>query len=243
MELIYDATNFLRRRLEGGASVRLCYAEVKGQPGTVVFDGRGAKQRRVALYSAYKLHRAPLVTSIYAQFDLFQETLQCLDVPVITVPGYEADDVIATLVRSQDGPVHIRSNDVDFLQLPNVTIDREKPPPCPPQELRLYKTMVGDQSDNIPGAKGFGEKAWSVLTDNDKEDLTKYLEGVEDYYPAALPNATKNWLDEPTNRDLVRVFWKIIDLWNVPMDEIIANTTVGVNAPEKVEENLMRFLQ
>jgi len=86
---------------------------------------------------------------------------QFLPIACIRVKGWEADDVIATLVRSEPNEQFIiESTDVDFMQLPNVRIAREKPAPVEPQYMRLYKTLVGDPSDNIGGLKGFGKGAW-----------------------------------------------------------------------------------
>lgn len=235
--ILYDANNWLRRRFEGGASVRLCYAEVKARPGTVVFDGPGGLKRRRSVYPGYKVRRKHLVSDIVQQFELFQRLLTCAPVACIRVPGWEADDVIATLARTV-GRVHIKSTDADFLQLSNATIDREKPFPTTANLVRTYKASVGDPSDCIPGLKAFGPKWWASLSDAQLAELTAFFEGGA--IPAGLPKATTNWLEE--NTPLARSYYAITALYDVPMAEIAANAFIGQDDPGGAEEIFKEFL-
>lgn len=238
--VLYDANNWLRRRFEGGASVRLCFAEVKARPGTVVFDGPGGLKRRRSVYPGYKVRRKSLVSDIVRQFELFQRLLTCTNVACVRVPGWEADDVIATLARSQKGRVHIKSTDADFLQLANATIDRDKPFPVKANLVRTYKATVGDPSDCIPGLKGFGKGAWAKLTAADHAEFTRFFEGGPG--PITLPKATANWLADPANAALARSYYQITALYDVPMSEIAANAFVGQEDPDGAEIIFKEFL-
>src|SRR3990167_2717922 len=141
--VLYDANNWLRRRFEAGCSVRVCLAEIRVYPGTVVFDGPGGLKRRRSVYPNYKVSRNPLPSEMGKHFELFQRLLTCVPVPCVRVPGWEADDVIATLGRRYaNGHANIKSTDVDFLQLDRVTIDRDKPFPVPTNLIRTYKSSV-----------------------------------------------------------------------------------------------------
>src|SRR5262245_21162669 len=211
VQLIYDANNWLRRRFEGGASIRVCLAEVKARPGTFVFDGQGALRRRRKIYPAYKSGRKLIADDMHKQFELFRRVLTCVHVPCVRVEGWEADDVIATLVRLHSNPTIVKSTDVDFLQLPNVTIDREKPFPIQATLVRTYKSSVGDKSDNIPGIKNFGPKTWDQLPD--KPALTAFFEGKAGI-PIGLPKSCQLWLEDEVNTALVRSFFDITQLYS-----------------------------
>jgi 5'-3' exonuclease len=240
--VLYDANNWLRRRFESGTSIRVCLAEVKVRPGVVVFDGPFALKRRRNLYSNYKVSRNPLANDMAKNFELFQRLLTCVNVPTIRVPGWEADDVIASIIRHCNELAHVNSTDADFLQLPNVTIEQRKPFPVPSEFIRTYKSSVGDKSDKIPGMKGFGEKAWGNLTQGDKEMLRAFLAGEIGGYPANIPKGTQAWLEDHDNVQLVRTFYDITQLYTVPWDEIMKHTVVGQNDPAGAEIIFKEFL-
>lgn len=238
---IYDANNWLRRKFETGAGMRQCFAHILAHPGVVVFDGKYGLQRRKKLYPEYKARREAPANSMYKQFELFEECLQYADGTYMRVPGWEADDVIATLIQgSSDSTHHVYSSDVDFLQLGGVSIDRSTPPPAPPKYMRLYKAVVGDPSDNIPGWKKFGKKSWGAWTDDDKRSATEFLEGNWSVTPTNLPKTTANWLEQ--NAVQARIFWKIVGLYDVPVSEIVAAVKFGHRDIDAFEANLTRYM-
>ncbi|HEY9639683.1 MAG TPA: DNA polymerase I, partial [Coleofasciculaceae cyanobacterium] len=133
----------------------------------------------------YKAGRPETPEDFIPDIRNLQELLQALNVPVLTAPGYEADDIIGTLARraSQAGfQVKILSGDRDLFQM----IDPEErikilylsnafgkgtPPPKEfgiqqvkdkmgilPAQIVDYKALCGDSSDNIPGVRGIGDK-------------------------------------------------------------------------------------
>ena len=241
---IIDFSNWARRRFEAGASFRTCYAEVCAVPGTIVVsDGAYALERRRALFPNYKVRRNRPPDLMYKQLDLLRTLLGFAPCVLVRVPRWEADDVIATLVRTANGAhTIIRSTDVDFGQLPNVTLDRDKPLPEEPQFLRTYKALVGDPSDCIPGLKGFGKGGWSKLDYAQKMQLQNWMERGGDT-PEFLPVGPKNWLAKDTaHRRLLKTYYEIVGLWDVPMAEIGANTEFGVHNPAAFETMIGDYL-
>ncbi|HIK27095.1 MAG: DNA polymerase I [Oscillatoriaceae bacterium SKW80] len=153
--------------------------------------------------NAYKANRVDTpATEFIEELKNLEELLKALNVPVVTSPGYEADDILGTLARraSEAGyRVKILSGDRDLFQL----VDTEKnisvlyftpskgstPIEMGAEEIKEklgilptqivdYKALCGDASDNIPGIKGIGEKTAVKL-------LTEY--GSLDGIYAALP--------------------------------------------------------
>jgi DNA polymerase-1 len=132
---------------------------------------------RHRLYSAYKAGRPALPGELRAQFGLLEELIAALGVPAFRAPGFEADDILATLTRrlAADGrDVLIASGDRDLLQLVSDRVRvlflgaRGKPARLydlaavrarfgiEPRRLPSYTALIGDPSDNIPGIAGIG---------------------------------------------------------------------------------------
>ncbi len=143
------------------------------------------------LYPDYKATREKLTDELQADFDRglerINQLLAAYSIPVLAVPGFEADDVIGTLARKgvEAGyNVVIVSGDKDFQQLvrPGVWLlnpGRGGPASVeeqwvgvenandrlgvPPERVIDYLALVGDSSDNVPGVKGIGEKGAQEL--------------------------------------------------------------------------------
>jgi len=144
----------------------------------VVFDARGETFRH-RLFDAYKAGRDATPEDLSAQLPVVRELIDAHRIPVLEVPDFEADDVIATLVdRAPDGArIAIVSTDKDLMQLvaERVTLlDGMKDRRCgpaevearfgvPPERVLDLRALVGDPSDNIPGVKGIGEKGAAKL--------------------------------------------------------------------------------
>ena len=137
-------------------------------------------------YPAYKATREKLGEELQADFDRGMERigdlLEAYRVPVIAVPGYEADDVIATLAkqgREMNLNVVMVSGDKDFQQLVRdgiwilnpgrggsaaveeqwVSVENASERlGVPPERVTDYMALVGDSSDNVPGVPGIGDK-------------------------------------------------------------------------------------
>ena len=137
-------------------------------------------------YPAYKATREKLTEELQADFDRGMDRicqlLEAYRIPIVTLRGYEADDVIGTLVvkgLEHDMNVVVVSGDKDFQQLvrPKVWLlnpGRGGPAGVeehwvgmenaaerlgvPPRHVTDYLALVGDSSDNVPGVKGIGDK-------------------------------------------------------------------------------------
>jgi DNA polymerase-1 len=144
----------------------------------VVFDAPGPTFRH-ELYDAYKANREAQPEDLTAQFPIVRELVDAYRIPVVSVPAFEADDVIATLVERapEDAQIAIVSTDKDLMQLVSdrVTLldgvkDRRYGPSeveerfgVRPDRILDLRALVGDPSDNIPGVKGIGEKGAAKL--------------------------------------------------------------------------------
>src|SRR5438874_1958132 len=140
----------------------------------VCFDEE-AKQARSEIYAEYKATRGPMPEDLAPQFPLVRRVLEALDIPAVGMPGWEADDVIATLTRrarKEGFEVVVVTGDKDLLQLvedgvrcydtmyekwygPKEVEDKWGVPPAKVADLLA---LTGDKIDNVPGIPGVGEK-------------------------------------------------------------------------------------
>jgi DNA polymerase-1 len=135
---------------------------------------------RDRLYAEYKAHRAPMPDDLQSQLPLIREMLGAMRVPVLGVPGYEADDVIATVATAgaaQGLKVFICTSDKDCRQLINdrvclynlrkhTAFDEEAllhDWGIKPDQVVDLQAMVGDSVDNVPGVPGIGVKTAAKL--------------------------------------------------------------------------------
>jgi DNA polymerase-1 len=140
----------------------------------VVFDAPG-KTFRDELFAEYKAHRPPMPDDLRAQVDPLICAVEALGLPLLRVPGVEADDVIGTLARraAQAGlRVVISTGDKDMAQLvddritlvntmTDSALDRAGVKikfDVYPEQIVDYLALVGDTSDNIPGVPKVGPK-------------------------------------------------------------------------------------
>lgn len=232
---IFDGCNVVRRDVEAdptGHTPRTFFTKFLGNPETNIFvwDGVRCNERRRKLFPNYKVWPSA-DKDIFVNFDIVKKVLRHTSVIQVEVPGYEADDIIATLTRrwARGGSeVAIHSNDRDYLQLagefPNRVFCGILPKAgMPPEHIRLYKTFVGDPSDKIPGIAGFGDGAWlQVGPDGCRAVLEEVLEkGHVGQLPTTWPKRAK--LDP----DLLKIFWTITGFYDVPSDLIDAGMTAG----------------
>ena len=143
----------------------------------VVFDAPG-RTFRDDLFDRYKAHRAPMPDDLRAQVQPLLDVVLAMGLPLLRVPGVEADDVIGTLAKqgAESGyDVLISTGDKDMAQLvgprvelintmSNTRLDREGVKAkfdVFPEQIVDYLALVGDSSDNIPGITGVGPKTAS----------------------------------------------------------------------------------
>lgn len=190
---VYGFLNILFRILE----------EEKPDYLTVAFDLH-APTFRHKLYDAYKGTRKAMPEELREQVPLMKEMLTAMGIKIVTMEGYEADDLLGTLARRSEAKgmdVTILSGDRDLLQLatekvmirlPKTTKGKtviedyhaqqvlEKYQVTPPQIIEL-KALMGDSSDNIPGIPGVGEKTATkmVVEFGSIENAYAHLEEVK----------------------------------------------------------------
>jgi DNA polymerase-1 len=175
----------------------------------VVFDARG-KTFRHELYPEYKAGREATPEDLAVQLPLVRELIEAQRIPVVELPEYEADDVIATLVARApaDAEVTIVSTDKDLMQLVDDRVhlldgmkDRRYDAAAvearfgvPPERMLDLRALVGDPSDNIPGVKGIGEKGAAVLI-GEWGSLDTLLENIDAVKATRARNALREQAD------------------------------------------------
>ncbi|MCA1663317.1 MAG: DNA polymerase I, partial [Myxococcales bacterium] len=150
----------------------------------VVFDA-GSSSFRNELFSEYKANRTEPPDDLKPQFALVRKVVETFNIPVLEAVGFEADDLIATLVRQareRGQRVVVVSSDKDLMQLvvdgKVVLHDTMKNVPhgftydekaveekfgVPPSRLADVLALMGDSVDNIPGIPGVGPKTAAAL--------------------------------------------------------------------------------
>jgi hypothetical protein len=248
---LFDGNNFARVQFEadpGGLPLRNLFVRAFQDPlpGIFVFDGVNSKAMRRVLYPMYKEGRKPAPDSFYLMLGFYKELLMHTNKTLIEVPGFEADDVIATLVLANpELNIVIDSTDRDFCALENerVTTPKANLKGVERKDVRLYKTLVGDTSDKIGGIRLFGPKFWGTLDIKHRahwiETLTKRELQMADYDRLGLTRELhRNWLAH--NHELLQTFWDIVGFYDVPMELINKHTKFGTPnhalAMSKLEE-------
>lgn len=240
---IYDGNNIMRRQFEQTTwgkdkpmSLRMRYEQAcAAAPGTQiwVWDGYGHNERRQEIYPGYKANRPPTPENFYAQVRLFRDTLKHSPAIQIEVGGWEADDVIGTLVRrfaAGGTRVRVHTNDMDYGQIAHLCeLNGVNLKGVEPRWIALYKAMVGDQSDRIAGIPGFGPGRWLEMEPwwTTIEDAIRH--GTPDCF-ASIPfkPAVKAWLCSQENITLLQAMLAVTYFQTVPNDEIEGGMIPGV---------------
>ncbi len=150
----------------------------------IVFDPPGATFRD-KLFEKYKAQRQPMPDEMRVQLPFVRRLCEAMRLPILEIKGYEADDVIGTMAvkaGKHNLEVLIVSNDKDMMQLVgknvrtlrtgsgglkgDIIVDEtrvEELLGVPPEKVVDYMALLGDTIDNIPGAKGIGEKGAAEL--------------------------------------------------------------------------------
>lgn len=157
---------------------------------------------RSELYEAYKANRSAMPEDLVPQMPYIQKLTDIMGIPSISKIGYEADDIIGSLVemgKNKGLEVVIVSGDKDFAQLIDDKVTmydtmKEKHYTIQgvidkwgvhPDEFIDYLAIVGDSSDNIPGIKGIGPKGAQKLLSEFK-NLDGIYENVENIASKAM---------------------------------------------------------
>ena len=180
---------------------------------TVAFD-LSAPTFRHKLFEAYKGTRKSMPEELRQQVPLIKEILKSMNITIIEKEGYEADDLLGTLAKSGESiglDVSLISGDRDMLQLATEKVKIRIPKTkkgvtevedynakdvfelygVTPAEFIDIKALMGDASDNIPGAPGIGEKTASAIIQKYKSIENAYVNIDE-----LTPNKAKSSLSE-----------------------------------------------
>lgn len=185
----------------------------------IAFDSP-TKTKRHEVYEEYKITRPETPKDLPLQIEYIKEIVDAFRVKRAEIPGFEADDIVATLaMKVSPNPVVIVTLDKDMQQLlkdrvkiydpfSNSIIDREqviKKYGIEPDKLIDFMALVGDPIDNIPGVKGIGEKTASELLRRygSLENLIKNLDVLR---PQKVADLIKNQMDSlKLSRELVKL--------------------------------------
>lgn len=163
----------------------------------LTLDAKG-KTFRHEEFEEYKAKRVKAPDELYAQIPLVKRVAKAFDIPMFEVPGFEADDLIGTIVKKTDGQVEkvIVTGDMDAFQLVDehtkvykfgrgiqdaTLYDAESMRShyaLSPEMIIDYKAICGDSSDNIPGVRGIGDKGAKTLLEEfgDLDNIYKNLD-------------------------------------------------------------------
>ena len=187
---------------------------------------------RTECYTEYKANREQMPDTMKSQMGLIMEGLKAFNIPIYTKEGFEADDVIGTIVKKASALGHktiILTGDQDAFQI----IDRNglvhvlipskgelvkygwnevyNKLGIYPDQVIDYKALRGDTSDNIPGVRGIGEKTAVKLLDR-FQNLENVLSHIDDIDGKALKEKLKNGIDDAKMSYFLATINKDVDI-------------------------------
>lgn len=230
MTVLYDGNNVMRRSMERQImpgseimSLRGRFEAAFHNPNDIwVWDGYRHNERRREVYPQYKLNRTAPAENIFAQIKLWKDILKTTPSTQIEVSGWEADDVIGTLVRKQPNTFTVHTNDMDYGQIEHLcTLKGVDLKGVEPRWIALYKALNGDKSDNIDGIPGFGPKRWLEMKNHWEEIERSIVRGdPEGFIGLPFKPKVKSWLTSSTNLKLLQSMLTVTHFDNVPDDEL-----------------------
>ena len=200
--------------------IRRLEQDFPGSKMVVIFDAKG-KTFRHDLYEEYKANRPPMPEDLACQIEPIHEIVKAMGLPLLTVTGVEADDVIGTLANeatSKGIDVVVSTGDKDMAQLvsDHVTLintmtdtrmDRDgvvEKFGVTPEQIVDYLALVGDKVDNIPGVNKCGPKTavkWLQSYD-DLDNVIKHADDIKGKIGEYLREATETL---PLSRELATI--------------------------------------
>ncbi len=198
-----------------------------------VWDPPG-KNFRHELYAEYKANRSAMPDDLRQQVPYVKEIIEGLGIPQLMEQGFEADDIIAAVVKKLEGKARILivSGDKDLCQLVSDDVTIWEPMKDEtydrqgvfdrlgiwPEQVADYLALCGDASDNIPGVAGIGPKTAAALL-SDFSSLDRLLSGL-------------NQIKKQTLREKLEKKAELLPLWK---------KLVSLNADVCVQENIEAF--
>ena len=167
----------------------------------VVFDTKEPTFRHVK-YPQYKATREKMPDDMSSQMEKLKEVVRAYNIPLLEVPGFEADDIMGTLARRAENEgvlTYLVTGDKDFMQLISPLIKMYRPGKMGndleivaenevaekfgvgPERVIDVLALTGDQSDNVPGVPGIGEKTAIPLIQRFGclEEVYRHLDDIE----------------------------------------------------------------
>ena len=261
--LLVDGSTYLHRAYHAHNSLR----DRRGRPTGAIYGVVNALQRfqrlihpdyiavtmdapgptfRHELYSEYKANRKPMEEDLRIQIEPLHEIIDALGLPLLVIPGVEADDVIGTLARQGKAAgmvVAILSGDKDMAQLvdADVTLHDSLHEPWDaegikakfslrPDQIVDYLALAGDSADNIPGIPKVGAKTATSWLQK-YETLDKLVEHADDITGKVGENLRANMDQLPLYRELT----------TIKCDVALALGVEALRPREKDRERLMEL--
>ena len=207
----------------------------------VAFDVK-APTFRHQKFEEYKGTRKPMAEELRQQVPVMKEMLQKMRVPIVELPGFEADDLLGTIAVMGERAgmeVSVVSGDRDLLQLATEHVQIRIPKTkktgteienyyakdvlarylVTPKEFIDVKALMGDASDNIPGVPGIGEKTATALIEKYKSIEEVHANASEVKPPRAGKNIVEYWEQAKLSKELATI------VTNAPVTEEPVNFT------------------
>ena len=222
--------------------------DLKPHSVAVIFDS-GRVTFRNEIYGDYKANRTDPPDELVPQFALVRDAAHAMSLPVIEMPGFEADDVIATyarLAKEQGRQSIIVSSDKDLMQLVNDDVEMLDPMKqrrigadevfekfgVAPNRVIDVQSLAGDSTDNVPGVPGIGIKTAAELINN-FGDLDALLAGAE---TIKQPKRRQNLIEFA---EMARISRQLVTLAN---DVDVPLEVTALKTPIRDEEKLISFV-
>ncbi len=217
----------------------------------VVFDTKEPTFRHI-MYEPYKATREKMPEDMSGQLDMLKEVVKAFRVPVLELPGYEADDIMGTLARRAEKAgimTYLVTGDKDFMQLISPAIKMYRPGKqgdgwetldekavlekfgVAPDRVIDVLGLTGDTSDNVPGVPGIGEKTAIPLVQQygTVEEILAHVDKIPQ-------NGVRKKLQE--HRELALLSKKLVTIdINVPLETDLHH----LNAKEPDRPQLSRL--
>ncbi len=220
----------------------------------VVFDSEEETERHRE-YSDYKANREEMPDEMESQFPWIIEMIESLGISVVVEPGFEADDIIATIAREAEGKGHdvrIITSDKDLFQLlseqvriirpgKGTSLEDEIGPEyleerfgLVPSQIVDLLALMGDSSDNIPGVRGIGKKTALKLLHR-FGTLDEVLERVDEIEPPHVREKIRRGVKS------ANLSKGLVTLLEVPLDLTLEDLVPGERRDEELADLLIEL--
>lgn len=192
----------------------------------IAWDAGGAtawRKEQLEEYKSNRVHSDDVKEVLFVAMDNLREILDAFPIHQMHVHGYEADDIIYKIASEAKGEAIIISNDQDMQQMAQKfgtkiynPIKKEYVLPPDDYDIRVYKSLLGDKSDNIQGIKGIGVKTAEKIARsiyNNKIEISTirpFLKNDEEAEEFMLYYSIIDIESKPTIKELI-IDWEYIE--------------------------------